>query len=146
MGAWSYTAPQEALSLFIIQMRESDSALSFLLWFLMLFLALLTAGTVSPTSLSSSHRSWLVFEICLRYFSVTKHWSIDCSGCLHNTLHIHVHVDVRTCLCSVWQCLYPLHSPWRCSTAAVLLGGGERGPRRKVLLGGHSLTCGKKLM
>ena len=73
MGAWSYTAPQEALSLFIVQMRESDSALSFLLWFPMLFLALLTAGTVSPTGLSSSHRSWLVFEICLRYFSVTKH-------------------------------------------------------------------------
>ena len=68
MGAWAYSAPQEALSLFIVQMRESNSALSFLLRFLMLLLALLTAGTVSRTGLSSSHRFWLVFGVCLRYF------------------------------------------------------------------------------
>ena len=64
-----------------------------------------------------------------------------CSGYLHS-MHIHTH----TCPCSAWQCLYPLHSPWRCSTEAVPLGGGERGPQGMALLEGHSLTYGKKLL
>ena len=101
----------------LLQMYYVCSLLCLLLGLFHLLVFRLTAGTVSPTGVSSTHCFWLVFGICLQYFQlpnievlivldvyITRTYTCTCTYlsmfCLAVSISLALSLEMFHCSCS----------------------------------------------